>query len=119
VKLQLSVPTALHSIAAYGDGYVVVNGVRHDTSVIVLPDRVVAWRIAGFDALAIGDFEMLAGLGMDMVCWAPARGCGFRIPRSCARSPQRASGSTSWICRQLAAPTTSFSQTRAGWRRRC
>ena len=67
VKLQLSVPTAPHSIAAYGDGYVVVNGVRHETNVIVLPDRVVAWRIAGFDALAIGDFEMLAGLGMDMV----------------------------------------------------
>ena len=67
MKLQLSAPGARNSISAYGDGFVVVNNVRHETNLIVLPDRVVPWSTVGFEALASGDFEMLAGFGMDMV----------------------------------------------------
>jgi uncharacterized protein len=79
VKLQLSAPTGLHSIAAYGDAYVVVNGVRHESSVIVLPDRVLPWNVAGFDALSAGDFEMLAGLEADVVLLGT--GARLRFPQ--------------------------------------
>jgi len=67
VKLQLSAPGARHSIAAYGDGYIVVNEVRHQGNVIVMPDRVLPWDTPGFEALTVADFEMLAALGHEVV----------------------------------------------------
>lgn len=67
MKLQLSAPAGLTAISAYGTDFVVVNHVRHESSVIVMPDRVLPWNAAGFEALSVGDFEMLAGLGHDVV----------------------------------------------------
>lgn len=67
MKLHLSAPTALNTFTGYGDGYVMVNGVRHEASVIVLPDRILPWSAASFEALAVGDFVLLAGLGLEVV----------------------------------------------------
>lgn len=52
---------------AYGDGYVVVGGERHEGSVIVLPERVQAWHPASFDALAAEDFRVLAAMELEIV----------------------------------------------------
>ena len=44
----------------YGPGYVDVNNERHDTNVVVFPDRVVVnWAAGGFDGLAREDFSLL------------------------------------------------------------
>ena len=85
MKLQLFAPAALNSIAAYGDGYVVVNNVRHETSVIVMPDRVLPWSTADFEALSAGDFEMLAGLGHDVVLLGT--GARLRFPHPALAHP--------------------------------
>jgi uncharacterized protein len=49
VKLQLQTDAARNQITGHGDGYVVVNGVRREGSVLVSADSLVAWppRSAG------------------------------------------------------------------------
>ena len=44
-----------------------VNGERHASNLIVLPDRVLPWAAASFAALSAEDFAPLAGLGLEIV----------------------------------------------------
>jgi uncharacterized protein len=68
VKLHLTGSGDLNLFTAYGDRYVVVNGRRIDTSVIVLPDRIVEdWGATGFDALDTAHMARLAGLDSEIV----------------------------------------------------
>ena len=67
MKLHLAGASARHTITGYGDGYVVVNGARHEENLIVLPDRMLAWKVAGFDALVESDFSILTGLDLEIV----------------------------------------------------
>lgn len=68
MKLHLATAPGVNLFSGYGDGYVAVNGVRHETSLVVMPERVVApWEVAGFAALAPAHFEFLAGLGAEIV----------------------------------------------------
>lgn len=70
---------ALNAITGYGTGFVLVNNARHESSVIVLPERIVEWRTASFAALAQNDFELLAGLGLEIVLLGT--GARLRFPR--------------------------------------
>ena len=67
MKLELTRPAGTHAITAYGEGYVIVNGARHETNVIVLADRVLEWNTASFEALRVADFEQLARLDPQVV----------------------------------------------------
>ena len=63
MKFHLSKPDGVNVFSGYGPGYVMVNGQRHERSLVVLRERLVTdWQISGFDSLAAADFEMLAGL---------------------------------------------------------
>ncbi len=83
MKLTPSVPArsarALNTITGYGAGFVLVNHARHESSLIVLPERIVPWDIAGFEALALADFERLAGLDREIVLLGT--GARLRFPR--------------------------------------
>jgi len=67
MKFQVSNAGPLNAFTAYGDDYVAVNGERHAANLIVLPDRVMPWQAASFDALTEADFAVLAGLGAEIV----------------------------------------------------
>jgi len=62
VKLTPSVSArserALNTITGYGAGFVLVNNARHESSLIVLPERILEWHTARFEALARQDFEL-------------------------------------------------------------
>jgi uncharacterized protein len=80
LKLHLTGPRNLNVFTAYGDRYVVVNGRRIDTSVIVLPDRIVEdWAATAFDALAAAHMVTLAGLECEVVLLGTGR--LLRFPR--------------------------------------
>ncbi len=81
MKLQISPVPALNAFNAYGDDYVAVNGERHETSLIVLPERIVPWQVAGFDALQEGDFALLAGLAPEIVLLGTGPRLRFPDPR--------------------------------------
>jgi uncharacterized protein len=67
VKLQPSARTHLNTFTGYGEGYVMVNGERHAASLIVQPERMQAWPVHAFSALAEAHFAGLAELGPEVV----------------------------------------------------
>lgn len=68
MKLQLARSEGWNTFTAYGDGYVSVNAVRHNSSVVVLPYRLIErWTTASFETLAPTDFDFLATLDAEIV----------------------------------------------------
>jgi uncharacterized protein len=67
VKLHAAVPSAVNAVTGYGPGYVLINGQRHETSLIVTPDKVVLWDVAGFDSLSPENFSSLRQLQMEII----------------------------------------------------
>jgi len=80
MKLQSTRTESLNTFTAYGDDHVVVNGIRHSCNLVVLPDRLLPeWTRASFETLSITDFELLAGLGADIVLLGTGK--RLRFPR--------------------------------------
>jgi uncharacterized protein len=76
VKLHLVAPTGQNAFTGYGPGYVSVNDRRHETSLLVLPDRLVTdWPATAFESLAPAHLEPLAELDLEIVLL----GTGSRI----------------------------------------
>jgi uncharacterized protein len=67
VKLHASTPGAANVITAYGDDYVMVNGQRRESSLIVTPEQILPWQAENFHGLKAEDFEPLTQLGADIV----------------------------------------------------
>ncbi len=68
MKLHLDHPTSRNLVTGYGTGYVAINHRRHETGLILLPDRVVApWGLAGFEGLSEADFQTVRELGPEVV----------------------------------------------------
>jgi len=81
VKLHASAPGGVNTISAYGEDYVVVNGQRRDSSVVVLRDRVVDWPAASFERLTAEDFGFLQELDIDIVLLGTGPRQRFPHPR--------------------------------------
>ena len=60
MKLHLSRLSGLNQITGHGPGHVMVNGVRHEASLIVLPDEVVTDWVDCFENLDAPHFDALA-----------------------------------------------------------
>ncbi|MFO1205232.1 MAG: Mth938-like domain-containing protein [Burkholderiales bacterium] len=68
MKFHLATAPGVNLFSGYGDGYVAVNGVRHETSLVLMPERIVApWDVPAFEALGPAHFEFLRGLGAEVV----------------------------------------------------
>jgi uncharacterized protein len=67
LKLHASAPSALNTFSGYGDGFVMVNGQRHERSLVVTPEQLVPWSVTSFDALAEADFEVILGLNPEIL----------------------------------------------------
>ena len=81
MKLHASTPGAANAITAYGDDYVMVNGARRDSSVIVTATEVKAWSATDFEHLSEQDFAALATLGADIVLLGTGKRQRFPHPR--------------------------------------
>jgi uncharacterized protein len=92
VKLHASRPLALNTITGYGEGYVMLNGQRRDTSVVVMPDRIESWSAEAFDSLAPEHFALLEGLGMEIVLLGTGPKQRFPHPRLTAALTQAGIG---------------------------
>ena len=67
MKLHLPAATTENRFTGYGQGYVMVNNVRHEKNIIVLPERLMQWDVAAFETLSGRDFEFLANLAPEIV----------------------------------------------------
>jgi uncharacterized protein len=81
VKLHLSRNATLNSVTAYGPGYVAINGVRHERSLIILPDKIVAdWNVPDLESLRPANISALAALNPELVLLGT--GDRLRFPES-------------------------------------
>ena len=81
MKLHASAPSALNTFSGYGDGFVVVNGQRHEHNLIVTPEQLLPWNVASFDALSEADFEAILGLKPEILLLGTGARQRFPHPR--------------------------------------
>jgi uncharacterized protein len=81
VKLQASALSRRYSFTAYGEGYVMVGGARHEVSVIVLPEHIEPWPVADFASLAEEHFAAIAALKPAVVLLGTGARLRFPHPR--------------------------------------
>jgi uncharacterized protein len=62
LKLHADAPTALHTVTAYGPGFVEINKVRYTSAVLLTPERVEPVAVDAFERLAEADFSRLRAL---------------------------------------------------------
>jgi uncharacterized protein len=68
LKFHLATAPGLNLFTGYGNDYVSVNGVRYQSSLVVMPERIVdPWDATAFDTLAASHFEFLSALGAEVV----------------------------------------------------
>jgi len=80
LKLRLDNISGINLFTGYGEGYVMVNRQRHEKSLVVLRDRVLAdWQPAGFDDLDAAHFAALVELAPEIVLLGT--GARLRFPR--------------------------------------
>jgi uncharacterized protein len=92
VKLHSSGPSGVNTITGYGEGYVMVNGERRSSPVVVMPDRVEDWRAKAFDQLSTEDFSFLRKLAADIVLLGTGPRQRFPHPRLTAELAQAGIG---------------------------
>ena len=92
MKLHASGPSGVNTITGYGEGYVVVNGERRDSSVVVLPDRIESWQVSQFEGLTESDFVFLKNLGAEIVLLGTGSRQRFPHPRLTAALAQAGIG---------------------------
>ena len=81
MKLHQAVAAGTNTFTGYGDDYVAVNGARREKSSIVLPDRILDWNVASFDALRAEDFQVFSTLDVDIVLLGTGLRQRFPHPR--------------------------------------
>jgi uncharacterized protein len=81
VKLHASAPSALNTFSGYGDGYVMVNGQRHEANLIVTPEQLLPWSAASFDALTEADFQGFLALNLEILLLGTGPKQRFAHPR--------------------------------------
>lgn len=81
MKLHASAPTHLNTFTGYGEGFVQLNGERRESSLLVLPERVMDWPPASFDALAEAHFALIAELQPEVVLLGTGARLRFPHPR--------------------------------------
>ncbi len=81
MKLHQAGALPANSFTGYGEHYVMVNGKRHESSLVVLADQVLDWQVKSFDALTTQDFSILQGLGVEIVLLGTGARQRFPHPR--------------------------------------
>jgi uncharacterized protein len=92
VKLHATRASGVNTITGYGEGYVMVNGERRASSVVVLPDRIEPWERKEFSQLTEADFQFLEGLGVEIVLLGTGARQRFPHPRLTAALAQAGIG---------------------------
>lgn len=91
MKLQRDHLVGQNIVTACGEGYFDVNGMRHTSSLLLLPQSLEpAWCNGGLDSLVAADFEKLAQLPADILLLGTGR--RQRFPEASLLSPLMAAG---------------------------
>ena len=82
LKLHLSANIGQNLFTGYGAGYVMVNRVRYENNLIILPDRIIEdWAVESFEQLAPEHFNFLLSLRPEMVLFGTGTTLRFPHPK--------------------------------------
>ncbi|MGD9944962.1 MAG: Mth938-like domain-containing protein [Burkholderiaceae bacterium] len=82
MKLHADTQTSLNTFTGYGPGFVEINGQRHEGSLLVMPEGLLApWPAAGFESLEPAHFEALLGHRPELVLLGTGGRQRFPHPR--------------------------------------
>ncbi len=81
LKLHASGLTSLNTFTGYGAGFVLINAVRHEGNLIVMPELLQPWDAGGFETLKPEDFCGLASLKPEVVLLGTGEKIRFPHPR--------------------------------------
>lgn len=82
MKLHLSRNVLRNTFTAYGQGYVAVNGIRYEASLIVMPDRIAEdWKVRNIESLVQDDLAALAAMKPELVLLGTGDSLRFPNPR--------------------------------------
>ena len=81
MKLHSSGLTSLNTFTGYGEGFVLVNDVRHEGNLIVMPELLMAWDAPGFAELQAAHFANIAALQPEVVLLGTGQKLRFPHPR--------------------------------------
>ena len=82
MKLHLTQAAGLNLFTAYGEGYVLVNQNRFETSLIVMPEQLFSdWPPRDFDQLTEAHFAHIASLQPEIVLLGTGKLLRFPHPR--------------------------------------
>lgn len=80
MKLHLSRTENINLINGYGSDFILINGVRHESSLIVLPDEIVGHWAAHLGQLATEHFDMLALRAPEIILLGSGKSLRFPSP---------------------------------------
>ena len=81
MKLHASGLTSLNTFTGYGADFVLVNAVRYESSLLVMPEALLPWQATSFDALSEEDFAGLVTMQPEVVLLGTGRKIRFPHPR--------------------------------------
>jgi len=81
LKLHASGLTSLNTFTGYGAGFVLINAVRHEGNLIVMPELLQPWDAGGFETLKPQDFSVLVSLKPEVVLLGTGEKIRFPHPR--------------------------------------
>lgn len=84
MKLHLTRAEGNQLITGYGEGWVEINTIRYEKSLVVMPDKVIPEWPDKFEDLTAEDFERLAELKPEMVLLGTGASQRFIHPRLAA-----------------------------------
>lgn len=78
MKLHPSQASSRNTFTGYGSDYVSVNGVRYETNLVVMPDRILEnWPVVDVQALAAADVTGLIALKPELVLLGTGKALRF------------------------------------------
>jgi uncharacterized protein len=80
MKLHLSRSANTFVISGYGNDHILINGVRHETSLILLPDEVISGWAEHIDRLEPQHFDILAIRAPEIILLGSGRTLRFPPP---------------------------------------
>lgn len=90
MKLHLDKSQSLNTVTAYGDGYLEVNAVRYEHSILLMPTGAVEpWPVTEFSQLTQQHFLAMLGRTPEVILVGTGRRQRFVHPRLWAELAQR------------------------------
>ena len=81
MKLHSSGLTSLNTFTGYGADFVLVNAMRYESSILVMPEALVPWQAASFAELKEEDFSPLVAMQPEVVLLGTGETLRFPHPR--------------------------------------